>query len=91
MADDQGRKVGLGPPSVLVARSVGIVCIASGFVAGIEGLSRPDSVWLPTAFALILTGLVAQGYAFYQTVRNLRRRAPRSDRDDGKTGDDQGR
>lgn len=52
-----------------IARSVGIVSIALGFVAGMRGLEHPDSVWLPTALGLIVTGLLAQGYALYSSLR----------------------
>ena len=41
-----------------IARSVGIVSIALGFVAGMHGLEHPDSIWLPTALGLIVTGLL---------------------------------
>ncbi len=57
------------PPGILIARSGGVICIAAGFVMGIEGLNRPDTLWLATALAMILTGLLAQGYAFYRNVR----------------------
>lgn len=52
-----------------LARSVGIVSIALGFVAGMHGLEHPDSIWLPTALGLIVTGLLAQGYALYSSLR----------------------
>ena len=55
-------------PNIWIARVIGIIAIASGFVLGIEGLDQPDSIWLPTALGLILTGLCAQGYAFYRTI-----------------------
>lgn len=55
-------------PNIWIARVIGIIAIASGFVLGIEGVNQPDSIWLPTALGLILTGLCAQGYAFYRTV-----------------------
>ena len=63
----------LGPPSALVARTVGIVCIALGFVVGMEGLSDPNSMWLRTALGLIVTGLLAQVYALLCRVRQVRR------------------
>jgi hypothetical protein len=56
----------------LIARSVGIVCIALGFILGMQGLDRPDSIWLRTALGLIVTGLLAQGYALYCTVRRIK-------------------
>ena len=55
-----------------IARSVGIVSIALGFVAGMHGLEHPDSIWLPTALGLIVTGLLAQGYALYRSLRRKR-------------------
>ena len=55
-----------------IARSVGIVSIALGFVAGMHGLEHPDSIWLPTALGLIATGLLAQGYALYRSLRRWR-------------------
>ena len=63
-------------PEVLIARLVGILCIASGFILGIHGLDRPDSVWLPTALGLIATGLVAQIFAL---VRSLTHRSQKKD------------
>ncbi len=51
-----------------IARVIGILAIATGFVLGIEGLNRPDSMWLAIALGLIVTGLCAQVYAFYHTV-----------------------
>ena len=56
-------------PDIWIARSVGIVAIASGFILGIRGLDEPDSFWLSTALALILTGLIAQGYALIRWIR----------------------
>ena len=55
-------------PDIWIARVIGILAITLGFVLGIEGLDQPDSIWLPTALGLILTGLCAQGYAFYRTM-----------------------
>lgn len=55
----------------MIARSVGIVAIALGFVSGMHGLDRPDSIWLGTALGLIVTGTVAQGYALYCTLRRV--------------------
>jgi len=56
----------------VIARSTGIVCIALGFVSGMHGLDRPDSVWLQTALGLIVTGILAQGYALYCALRRMR-------------------
>lgn len=58
--------------SPVIARSVGIVSIALGFVAGMHGLENPDSIWMRTALGLIVTGLLAQGYALVCTLRRLR-------------------
>lgn len=56
----------------VVARTVGVVCIALGFVLGMRGLEQPDSMWLRTALGLIVTGLLAQGYALFCTLRRVR-------------------
>jgi len=56
----------------MIARSVGIVCIALGFVAGMHGLDHPESVWLQTSLGLIATGMLAQGYALYCALRRMR-------------------
>lgn len=58
----------LTQPNIVIARVIGISAIAAGFLLGIEGLNRPDSIWLPIALALIVTGLCAQMYAFYRTI-----------------------
>ncbi len=63
-----------GPPSALVARAVGVVCISVGFVLGIEGLAEPESAYLRTALALIVTGLLAQLYGMYASIRHRRAR-----------------
>lgn len=58
----------------LIARSVGIVSIALGFVSGMYGLEHPDSIWLRTGLGLLATGMMAQGYALYCTVQRARNR-----------------
>ncbi|MCY4612781.1 MAG: hypothetical protein OXB94_04050 [Nitrospira sp.] len=58
----------LTQPNIVIARVIGIIAIAAGFLLGIEGLNQPDSIWLPVALTLIVTGLLAQVYAFYRTV-----------------------
>lgn len=58
--------------SAFIARSVGIVAIASGFVMGMYGLDYPDSAWFPTSLGLIATGMLAQGYALYCSLRRIR-------------------
>ncbi len=55
-----------------IARSVGIVAIALGFISGMHGLEHPDSIWLRTALGLLVTGMMAQGYALYCTLRRMR-------------------
>jgi len=49
--------------SVMIARMVGILCVAGGFMLGIHGLDHPGSLMLPTALGMIATGLVAQVFA----------------------------
>ncbi len=66
--------------SAFIARSVGIVSIALGFVVGMYGLDHPESVWLRTALGLIVTGMVAQGYALYCAIKRVRN-AKRSSHD----------
>jgi hypothetical protein len=49
--------------SVMMARVVGILCVAAGFILGIHGLDHPGSPMLPTALGMIATGLAAQVFA----------------------------
>jgi len=60
--------------SAIIARSVGIIAIALGFVLGMYGLDHPDSHWLQTALGLLVTGMVAQGYALYCSIKVMRNR-----------------
>lgn len=60
--------------SATIARSVGVVAIALGFILGMQGLDDPESGWLQIAQGLIVTGLLAQGYALWCTVRWKRER-----------------
>ena len=53
---------------IVIARSVGILCIAGGFIIGMHGLEHPDSLWLPAALGLIVTGLVAQVFALVRSL-----------------------
>ena len=53
----------------VIARSVGIVSIALGFVVGMYGLDHPESIGVRTALGLLTTGMLAQGYALYCSVR----------------------
>lgn len=54
-----------------IARSVGIVAIALGFVVGMDGLENPTSHWLQTALGLLVTGIVAQGYGLYCRIKQM--------------------
>jgi hypothetical protein len=60
--------------NALIARGVGIACIAAGFILGMQGLDHPDSFWMPTSLGLLATGMLAQGYALYCTARRARDR-----------------
>lgn len=64
--------------SALIARSAGVLCIAAGFVTGMYGLDHPESIWLRTALGLIVTGLLAQGYALYRTLRRWQEKDDRN-------------
>jgi uncharacterized membrane protein len=55
----------------MIARFVGIVTIALGFVIGIYGLEDPGTRWLQTSLGLLATGLLAQGYALYCSVKRM--------------------
>lgn len=55
----------------MIARTVGVVCIALGFVGGMYGLDHPGSVWLRTALGLLVTGMIAQGYALYCSIKRM--------------------
>jgi hypothetical protein len=56
----------------LIARSVGIVSIALGFVSGMYGLEHTETIWLRTALGLLVTGMLAQGYAMYCSIKRMR-------------------
>ena len=58
--------------NALIARGIGIVFIAVGFTLGIYGLEYPNTVWLRTALGLLVTGMIAQGYAMYCSIRWVR-------------------
>ncbi len=53
--------------AVLVARVIGILCVAAGFVLGIHALDYPGSPMLPTALGMIVTGLLAQVFALVKS------------------------
>ncbi|MGC4098775.1 MAG: hypothetical protein QM706_16810 [Nitrospira sp.] len=57
--------------NAIIARSVGIVAIALGFVIGMYGLDHPASHWLRTALGLLVTGMIAQGYALYCSIKRM--------------------
>jgi hypothetical protein len=59
----------------LIARSVGIVAIALGFVSGIYGLEHTETMWLRTALGLLVTGMLAQGYAMYCSIKWMREKS----------------
>lgn len=58
--------------NALIARGIGVVFIAVGFMLGIYGLEHPDTVWMRTALGLLVTGMIAQGYAMYCSIRWVR-------------------
>ncbi len=53
----------------MIARSIGIIAIALGFVLGMYGLDHPTTHWLRTALGLLVTGMVAQGYGLYCSIK----------------------
>ena len=53
----------------MIARFVGIVAIALGFVIGIYGLEDTGARWLQTALGFLAAGMLAQGYALYCSVK----------------------
>ena len=57
----------------MIARFVGIVAIALGFVIGIYGLEDTGTRWLQTALGLLATGMLAQSYALlYCSVKRTK-------------------
>ena len=60
-------------PEIVIARSVGILCIAGGFILGMYGLDHPGSLWLSTALGLIVTGLLAQVFALVRSLTHAAR------------------
>ncbi len=63
MPDPSKKTVSHQSREVMIARFVGIVCVAGGFMVGIQGLDQPDSRLLPTALGLLVAGVVAQVFA----------------------------
>lgn len=57
--------------NALVARFVGVVTIALGFILGLYALDEQGSRWLPTALGLLVTGMLAQGYALYCSIKRM--------------------
>jgi hypothetical protein len=55
----------------MIARFVGIVSIALGFVVGMYGLEDTGAEWMKTALGLLVTGMLAQGYALYCSVKRM--------------------
>jgi hypothetical protein len=47
------------------------VSIALGFILGMYGLDEQGSRWLQTALGLLVTGMLAQGYALYCSVKRM--------------------
>ena len=56
----------------MIARSLGIVAIALGFVIGIYGLQEKGAWWLQTALGLLVTGMLAQGCALYCSIKRMK-------------------
>ena len=56
----------------MIARFVGIVAIALGFVIGIYGLEDTGTRWLQTALGSLATGMLAQSYALYCSVKRMK-------------------
>jgi hypothetical protein len=57
--------------NAMIARFVGIIAIALGFTLGIYGLDEQGSQWLQTALGLLVTGMLAQGYALYCSIKRM--------------------
>ena len=64
--------------NAMVARFVGIIAIALGFMLGIYGLDEQGSQWLQTALGLLVTGMLAQGYALYCSIKRMQQLRDRS-------------
>ena len=59
--------------NALIARGMGIVFIAGGFMFWHLRVGFPNTMWLQTALGLLLvTGMMAQGYAMYCSIRWVR-------------------
>lgn len=55
----------------MIARFTGVVAIALGFMLGIYGLDEQGARWLQTALGLLVTGMLAQGYALYCSIKRM--------------------
>jgi len=55
----------------MIARFVGIVATALGFVIGIYGLEDTGARWLQTGLGLLAAGMLAQGHAFYCSLKRM--------------------
>ena len=64
--------------NAMVARFVGILAIALGFILGMYALEEQGSRWLQTALGLLVTGMLAQGYALYCSVKRMQQLHDRS-------------
>ena len=64
--------------NAMVARFVGILAIALGFILGMHALEEQESRWLQTALGLLVTGMLAQGYALYCSVKRMQQLHDRS-------------
>ncbi len=57
--------------NAMVARFAGVLSIALGFTFGMYGLDEPGSHWLQTALGLLITGMLAQGYALFCSIKRM--------------------
>ena len=64
--------------NAMVARFVGILAIALGFILGMYALEEQGSRWLQTALGLLVTGMLAKGYAVYCSVKRMQQLHDRS-------------
>jgi hypothetical protein len=64
--------------NAMVARFVGIMAIALGFILGMYALDEQGSRWLQTALGLLVTGMLAQAYALYCSVKRMQELHDRS-------------
>ena len=70
MTDDQPAATNWRT-NAMVARFVGIVAIALGCILGMHGLDEQGSRWLQTALGLLVTGMLAQAYALYCSIKRM--------------------